>query len=106
VSAFDPNSDAGVAVERTALAWNRTGLSAAAGGGIALKAFWGRSVLGLGLAALLLTIGALAYAEGAASYRARRAGTMPGDSARIRLHALSLAMTAAAGVAVAVAIVG
>lgn len=74
---FDP----GAAAERTALAWNRTGLSAAAAGAIALKLFWGESMLGVGLAVLLVATAALAYAAPASP---------------LRFRALSLAVTAAA----------
>jgi hypothetical protein len=87
--------DRGAAFERTSLAWNRTGLTAAGAGALALKVFWDRTVLGLALAGLLLGIGVLAYAAGAHP-----------PVAPVRLRALSLGVTAAAVLGVVVAIVG
>ena len=77
--------DPGLALERTTLAWHRTGLSCAAVGAISFRFFWGTGVLAIGLSALLLAIGGLAYAAGASTPVA------PG-----RLRAMSLGLTVAA----------
>lgn len=79
-----PGRDPGAALERTSLAWNRTGLSAVAAGALTLHVFSDRGVAGLALTALLGGGGALAYLS------ARRS---PASPARLRL--LSLVITAA-----------
>jgi uncharacterized membrane protein YidH (DUF202 family) len=78
--------DAGMAEERTALAWNRTGLSSLAAAGIALKVFWGRSPAGVALAGLLVVMGVVAYG----------AGRRDGRSTATQLRLMSVATTAAA----------
>ena len=87
--------DPGLALERTTLAWHRTGLSSVAVGALSLKVFWGSGVLGIGLSALLVAIGGLAYAAGAAT------PTTPG-----RLRAMSLGLTIAAAIGALLSIVG
>lgn len=87
--------DPGLALERTTLAWHRTGLSSAAVGAICLMVFWGRGAVGIGLSALLLVIGGLAYAAGAAT------PSTPG-----RLRATSLGLTVAAAIGAFLSIVG
>jgi uncharacterized membrane protein YidH (DUF202 family) len=87
--------DPGLAFERTTLAWNRTGLSCVAVGALCLKVFWDDAVLGLVLGVLLIATGVLAYETG------------PRAPARPRtLRAMSLAVTAAALLGVALSIVG
>ena len=88
-------NDPGLALERTTLAWHRTGLSSVAVGAISLKVFWERGVVGIGLSVLLVAIGALAYAAGAAT------PTTPG-----RLRAISVGLTLAAGIGAFLSIVG
>ncbi|MEA3077546.1 MAG: hypothetical protein QOF60_2454 [Actinomycetota bacterium] len=78
--------DPGMAEERTALAWNRTGLSSLAAAGVALKVFWGRSPAGVALAGLLVVMGVVAYG----------AGRREGRSTAQRLRLMSLAATASA----------
>lgn len=80
--------DPGLALERTTLAWQRTGLSSAAIGAISLRVFWGSRPLGLVLAALFLAIGGLAYAAGTST---------PVGSGRLRAMSLGLTATAALG---------
>ena len=87
--------DPGLAFERTTLAWNRTGLASVGAGAIALKVFWGLHVLGVALGLLLIAIGVLAYEAGAHA---------PAGSRTLR--AMSLAVTAAAVVGVALSVVG
>lgn len=84
MSADDP----GLALERTTLAWHRTGLSSVAVGAISLKVFWDRGVVGIGLSALLIAIGGLAYAAGAST---------PTTPARLRATSLGLTVVAAIG---------
>ena len=86
--------DPGLALERTTLSWHRTGLSCAAVGAISLRFFWGAGVLAIGLSALLLAIGGLAYAAGAST------PATPG-----RLRAMSLGLTVAAVVGAFLSIV-
>ena len=88
-------NDPGLALERTTLAWHRTGLSSVAVGAICLRVFWGAGVVGVALAALFLGIGGLAYAAGA---------TTPAGPARLR--AISLGLTVAAAVGGFLSIVG
>jgi uncharacterized membrane protein YidH (DUF202 family) len=95
-------ADRGVAVERTALAWNRTGLASAASGGITVKVFWGNSGVGMAVAALLLAIGAFAYFEGASGYRLHLETGLAGSARRLRLLSLSVGAAAALSVVVAV----
>ena len=87
--------DPGLALERTTLAWHRTGLSSVAVGALSLKVFWGTGALGVALSALLLAIGGLAYAAGA---------TTPATPGRLR--AISLGLTAAAAIGAFLGIVG
>jgi uncharacterized membrane protein YidH (DUF202 family) len=87
--------DPGLALERTTLAWQRTGLSCAAAGAICLKVFWEAGVAGIVLSVLFVGIGGLAYAAGAAT------PTTPG-----RLRAMSLGLTAAAAIGAFLSIVG
>jgi uncharacterized membrane protein YidH (DUF202 family) len=87
--------DTGLARERTALAWQRTGLSSAAAGAVCLKGFWGGHVVGLVLAGLLVATGALAYAAG--SDRPATAG---------KVRAMSVAVGVAATLGVILSIVG
>ena len=86
--------DPGMAEERTALAWNRTGLSCFAAAAIALEVFWDRSGPGMALAAVLVVMGVIAYGAG----RRRDERSTPQ-----RLRVLSLATSA---VAVLAAIIG
>ena len=90
-----PPKDPGLALERTTLAWHRTGLSSVAVGAICLKVFWGTGVVGIALSALLLAIGGLAYAAGAAT---------PTTPARLR--AMSAGLTIAAAIGAVLSIVG
>ena len=87
--------DPGLALERTTLAWHRTGLSSVAVGALCLKVFWGTGPVGVALSALLLAIGGLAYAAGAST------PTSPG-----RLRAMSAGLTIAAAIGVLLSIVG
>jgi uncharacterized membrane protein YidH (DUF202 family) len=88
-------SDPGLAMERTTLAWHRTGLSSVAVGAVCLKAFWGQSPLGLVLGGLLVVLGVGAYALGAAA---------PAPAGRVRT--VSLAITVAAAIGALLSIVG
>ena len=88
-------NDPGLALERTTLAWHRTGLSSAAVGAIGLRVFWGTGVVGIALSALLVAIGGLAYAAGR---------TTPATPARLR--AMSLGLTSAAAIGAFLSIVG
>ena len=88
-------SDPGLALERTTLAWHRTGLSSVAIGAIALRVFWGSGVLGIALCALFVAIGGLAYAAG------RTTPATPG-----RLRAMSVGLTVAAAIGALLSIVG
>lgn len=81
----EPLRDRGAAAERTSLAWNRTGLSAAAAGALTLHTFLNRGVAGIALAALLVGGGAFAYLT------ARHSPVSPA-----RLRWLSLVITGAA----------
>ena len=87
--------DPGLALERTTLAWHRTGLSSIAVGALCLNVFWGRGVIGIALSAVLVTIGGLAYAAGAATPTTPR-----------RMRAMSLGLTLAAAVGAFLSIVG
>ena len=87
--------DPGLALERTTLAWQRTGLSSAAVGAICLKVFWRLGVVGVVASALFVAIGGLAFAAG------RATPTTPG-----RLRAMSLGLTVAAAVGAFLCIVG
>jgi uncharacterized membrane protein YidH (DUF202 family) len=87
--------DRGLAFERTTLAWNRTGLSSVAVGAVTLKVYWDEHVLGIVLGLLLVAVGVLAYEAGA---------TAPAGPGTLR--AMSLAVTAAAVVGVALSVVG
>lgn len=86
--------DPGMAEERTALAWNRTGLSCFAAAALALHLFWDRSAPGMALAAVLVVMGVVAYGGG----RRRHVRSTPR-----RLRVLSAATTT---VAVLAAIIG
>ena len=94
-AAADDERDPGLAFERTTLAWNRTGLASVTVGAVTLKVYWDAHVLGVVLGLLLIGIGVLAYEAGA------KAPAGPG-----RLRAMSLAVTAAAVVGVALSVVG
>ena len=87
--------DPGLAFERTALAWNRTGLSCVAVGALCLKVFWDEALLGIVLGLVLVATGVLAYEAGATAPAGRRT-----------MRAMSLAVTAAAVVGVALSVVG
>jgi uncharacterized membrane protein YidH (DUF202 family) len=80
--------DRGLAMERTTLAWHRTGLSSIAVGAVCLKAYGGEEPVGIVLAALLVLIGASAYAA---------AGDAPAAAARVRTMSLAVASAAAMG---------
>jgi uncharacterized membrane protein YidH (DUF202 family) len=88
-------ADPGLAFERTTLAWNRTGLASVAAGGVCLKVFWDREILGLALALLLIAIGVLSYVAGARTPVGPRA-----------LRVMSLAVTTSAVLATALTMVG
>ena len=90
-----PRRDPGLAMERTTLAWHRTGLSSVAVGAVCLKAFWGEDPVGIVLAGLLVLVGALAYA-----------GSGEAPAGRGRVRNLSLALTSAAAIAAFLSIVG
>ena len=92
---MNDSPDPGLALERTTLAWHRTGLSSAAVGAICLKVFWGRGVVGIALSSLFVGIGGLAYAAGSST---------PVTPARLR--AMSAGLTLAAGVGAFLSIVG
>ena len=87
--------DPGLALERTTLAWQRTGLSSVAVGAICLKVFWERGAVGIAVSAAFGAIGGLAYAAGAST---------PTTPARLR--AVSLGLTFAATTAALLSIVG
>ena len=87
--------DAGLAFERTTLAWNRTGLSAMAVAALALHSFRDRILAAIAVAAVLGTIGVLAYRTGARS---------PASPARLRT--MSVGVTAVAVLTAALSIVG
>lgn len=89
------NGDPGLALERTTLAWHRTGLSSVAVGAICLRVFWESGVVGIALSALFVAMGGLAYAAGAST------PTTPG-----RLRAVSLGLTVAAVIGAFLSIVG
>jgi uncharacterized membrane protein YidH (DUF202 family) len=89
------NPDRGLALERTTLAWHRTGLSSVAVGAVYLKVFWGGHVVGVVLAAVLVAIGAFAYGAG---------GEAP--AARTRVRVMSLAVTSTAVLGAFLGIVG
>ena len=91
----EPFRDPGLALERTTLAWHRTGLSSVAVGALCLKVFWVAGVVGIALSALLVALGGLAYAAGASTPTTPR-----------RLRAMSLGLTSAAAVAAFLSIVG
>ena len=85
----DAQRDRGLAAERTALAWNRTGLSAAGVAAVMLKLSWGESTAGVVLSAVLLVLAGVAYT---------------GPRWHRRFLMMSVAMTAAAAVSVVVAL--
>lgn len=87
--------DPGLALERTTLAWHRTGLSSVAVGAICLRVFWGSGALAIGLSALFIAVGGLAYAAGSST---------PATSGRLR--AMSAGLTLAAAVGAWLSIVG
>jgi hypothetical protein len=87
--------DPGLALERTTLAWQRTGLSSAAIGAISLRVYWGSGPAGIVLAALFIAIGGLAYAASTST---------PVGPTRLRL--MSLAVTATAVLGAVLSIVG
>ena len=87
--------DPGLALERTTLAWHRTGLASVAVGAISLRFFWRTGPAGIALAALFVAIGGLAYAAGSST------PVGPG-----RLRAMSLGLTAAAALGALLSIVG
>ena len=90
------DEDRGVALERTALAWNRTGLSALALGLGTLRLATEESgvalVIGLVLSAGLVVQAVLAYGHGRRTYLARR-----GASRSVLLGMASAGSVAAAG---------
>ena len=92
---MNEDRDPGLAFERTTLAWNRTGLASVAVGAVALKVFWDEHALGIVLGLLLVAIGVLAYEAGAHAPAGPRT-----------LRAMSLAVTAAAVIGVALSVVG
>ena len=81
-------ADPGLALERTTLAWQRTGLSSVAIGAIALRVFWGSGAAGIVLSALFIAIGGVAYAAGR---------TTPATPGRLRAMSVGLTLTAAIG---------
>lgn len=87
--------DPGLALERTTLAWHRTGLSSVAVGAFCLRILWGSGVVGIVLSALLIVIGGLAYAAGSST------PATPG-----RLRTMSLGLTAVAAIGAFLSIVG
>ena len=87
--------DPGLALERTTLAWQRTGLASAAVGAITLRVHWGSGPAGIVLAALFVAIGGLAYAAGSST---------PVGPRRLRL--MSLGLTGAAVLGALLSIVG
>lgn len=87
--------DRGLAFERTTLAWNRTGLASVTVGALVVRVFWEGDVLGIALGSVFVVIGVLAYT----------AGSHPPAGPR-RIRAMSLAVTLAAVLGVALSIVG
>lgn len=101
------SSDPRAFAERTALAWNRTGLSLAVVGALALRAGQrgGLLALGEGLAALLWACAAGAWLYGSSLYRRRTVAEDPPLAERERaLGLLTLATVVVAAAALALAL--
>jgi len=89
---------AGLAEERTALAWTRTGLSFAAAGVVLLRLLRGNGRLEVGLAAVLVGLGTLAWVWGWHAPEARPAGGSALGRAVMRTLALGTAAVAVVAV--------
>jgi putative membrane protein len=101
MSGATPERDAGLAAERTVLAWQRTSLALAVNGGLLLV----RSPLGGG-AGVVLAAAAFVLAGWVAVLGARRARVLEQDAAALAVptRALVVLATAVAGLALGAAV--
>ena len=84
--------DPGAAAERTALAWHRTGIAAAATAAVALRGFAARPPLGPAVVALLVFVAVVSYLPG------RREASTPRQ-----LRLVTAAVSVAGGLALVLA---
>ena len=88
----------GLAEERTALAWTRTGLSFTVAGVVLLRLLRGGGPLEVGLAGALVVLGAVAWLWGRYAPEARPAGASGLGRAVMRLLSLGTALVAVTAV--------
>lgn len=92
--------DAGLARERTALAWTRTGLSFSVTGAVLLRLLYDGGVAPLGLAVALVVLGSVAWLWGRRTPALQPAIDSTLGRSTVRALALGTAAVAAAGAVV------